>query len=70
MIKFFDILDRESVDIFVWDIVVAGYQFNEFVFMFILCVVLLEFFNNRYLGRYECLEKKIDQRVFFVNLYV
>lgn len=60
MIKPPDILDRESVDTLVWDTVLAGYQLNELVPMFISCAALLEFLNNRYLGRYECLEKKTD----------
>lgn len=53
-------VDRESVDTLVGDTVVAGYQLNELVPMFISCAALLEFLNNRYLGRYECLEKKTD----------
>lgn len=60
MIKPPDILGRESVDTLVWDTVVAGYQLNELVPMLISCAALLEFLNNRYLGRYECLEKKTD----------
>lgn len=53
-------VDRESLDTLVGDTVVAGYQLNELVPMFISCAALLEFLNNRYLGRYECLEKKTD----------
>lgn len=43
MIKPPDILDRECVDTLVWDTVVAGYQLNELVPMFISCAALLEF---------------------------
>lgn len=53
-------VDRESLDTLVGDTVVTGYQLNELVPMFISCAALLEFLNNRYLGRYECLEKKTD----------
>lgn len=61
MIKPSDILDRESVDTLVGDTVVVGYQLNDLSpCSFHVPVTLLECLNNRYLGRYEYLEKKRD----------